>query len=70
VPAINLYGNTELPPSRVATYSANGSLKAETRYQYQINNKGYITDLSYVQNQPGVGGQATNSTIYTYDNCQ
>ena len=71
VPAINLYGNTELPVSRLAVYSADGSLKAETRYQYQVNSKGYITSLGYTQNQPGVGnGQTTSSTTYTYSNCQ
>ncbi|RYF73391.1 MAG: hypothetical protein EOO39_10505 [Cytophagaceae bacterium] len=71
VPAINLYGNTELPLARGAVYNADGSLKAETQYQYQVNSKGYITTLSSTQNQPGVGnGQSTTSIAYTYGNCQ
>ena len=70
IPAINLYGNTELPLARVASYNANGSLKNETLYQYQVNGKGYITGLSYVQNQTGVSGQSTGTTTYTYSNCR
>lgn len=70
IPTINLYGNKEFPESRVAIYNADGTLKAETRYQYEINSKGYITGLSYEQTQAGVGGKNTNSTTYTYSNCQ
>lgn len=40
VPAINFYGNTELPLSRGAVFYAEGSLEAETRYQYQVNSEG------------------------------
>ena len=70
VPNLKLYGNTDLPNSRVATYNADGSLKDETRYQYQVNSKGYITSQSYTQNQSGVGGQGSSTTTYTYNNCQ
>lgn len=70
VPKINLYGNTELPLSRGAVYNADGSLKAETIYQYQVNSKGYISSSGYTQNIPGVGGQGTSLTTYTYSNCQ
>ena len=70
VPKINLYGNTELPLSRGALFNADGSLKAETIYQYQVNSKGYISSSSYTQNIPGVGGQVSSLTTYTYSNCQ
>lgn len=70
VPPINLYGNTELPESRVAVYQADGTLTAETRTQYQINSQGYITTISYTKNQVGVGnGQSTQIATYDYSNC-
>ncbi|GAB3048382.1 hypothetical protein [Spirosoma pulveris] len=70
VPILEHYGKKDLPPSRDAVYNADGSLKAETIYRYQVNSKGYITSLSYIQNQSGVGGQGTSVTTYTYSNYQ
>ena len=70
VPVLEHYGKKDLPPSRDAVYNADGSLKAETIYQYQVNSNGYITRLSYIQNQSNVGGQGTSVTTYTYSNCQ
>ncbi|MVM30427.1 hypothetical protein GO755_10315 [Spirosoma sp. HMF4905] len=70
LPIINLYGSKDLPASRVAIYNTDGSLKAETIYQYQVNSTGYIASTSYTQNQPGISGQTSGSTTYTYSNCQ
>ena len=70
IPILDIYGKKDLLLSREAVYNADGSLKAETLYQYQANSKGYITRLSYVQNQTGVGGQGTSVTTYSYSNCQ
>jgi len=70
VPTLEHYGKKDLPLSREAVYNADGSLKAETIYRYDVNSKGYISSLSYIQNQSGVGGQGTSVTTYTYSNCQ
>lgn len=70
VPRPALYGQTDLPLSREAIYNADGSLKAETRYTYQVNSQGYLTSSSYVKTQTGVSGQGTSMTTYTYINCQ
>ena len=70
LPTLEMYGSKGLPLLRVGVYSADGSLKAETLYQYEGNSKGYLISSGFTQNQPGVGGQTTSATTYTYSNCQ
>ncbi|GAB3776561.1 hypothetical protein GCM10028818_22420 [Spirosoma horti] len=70
VPKPALYGKTDLPLSRQAIYNADGSLRAETRYTYQVNSQGYLISSNYVKTQTGVSGQGTSITTYIYTNCQ
>ena len=64
-PVYHLFGNTDRVVTRVTTTSR-GSVSDDHRYQYQLNSKGYPTKA--IRTNTLIN--STQTTTYTYANCQ
>jgi YD repeat-containing protein len=66
-PETTLYGKTDLPVSRVASFQG-ATLLSETRVQTQKNAKNYPTSISISTTENG--RTTASNQVFTYSNCQ